>query len=62
MKGDPKLYAATLIVAGVAGGITGATVESATVATQVGIAVAVGVVTGGLLYTAVRILRRRGPS
>ncbi len=59
LKGDPVLNAATLIVAGVTGTITGVAVEGSTMLATLGVAAVVGLVAGGLLYVVVRALRRR---
>jgi hypothetical protein len=62
LKGDPVLNAATLIVAGVTGTITGMAVEGSTMLAKFGVAVIVGLVAGGLLYVAITALRRRRSS
>jgi hypothetical protein len=59
LKGDPVLNAATLIVAGVTGTITGVAVEGSSMLATLGVAAVVGLVAGGLLYVVVGALRRR---
>ena len=58
LKGDPLLNAATLIVAGATGTITGVAVEGLPVLTKLGIAIAVGLVVGAALYAVLKALKR----
>jgi hypothetical protein len=60
LKGDVALNAATLIVAGVAGTITGVAVEELAPLVKLSVSAAVGLVAGGLLYVIIGALRRRG--
>jgi hypothetical protein len=62
LKGDPILNAVTLIVAGTAGTICGMTVEGLDTLVTLGVATAVGVVTGGVLYAVITVLKRRRAS
>jgi hypothetical protein len=59
LKGDSLLNAATLIVAGTTGTITGVAVEGLPVLTELGIAAAVGLAVGGVLYAVLKTLKRR---
>jgi ABC-type uncharacterized transport system permease subunit len=62
LKGDPVLNAATLIVAGTTGTITGMAVEGLATLAKAGVAIAVGLAVGGLLYAVVGALKRRRSS
>lgn len=62
LNGDPVLNAATLIVAGTTGTITGIAVEGLATLAKVGVAIAVGLAVGGLLYAVIGALKRRRSS
>ena len=59
LKGDPTLNAVTLIVAGVVGMLTGASVEHLSLFGKIGVAILVGLTAGGLLYFVLRAWKRR---
>jgi hypothetical protein len=61
VKGDPVFNAATLIVAGITGAVTGVAIEGLPLLAELGIAVAVGLAVGGALYAALKALQRRRP-
>jgi hypothetical protein len=58
LKGDPLLNAATLIVAGTTGAFTGIAVDGLPLLAELGIALGVGLAVGGLLYAALKALKR----
>jgi len=62
MKGDPALNAITLIVAGTTGTLTGIAVERLSTLAKLGVAIAVGLAVGGLLYAVIGALKRRKSS
>ena len=62
LKGDPVANAAALIVAGTTGAITGVAVENLSTLGKLGVAIAVGLAVGGLLYVAIRAFKRRKSS
>ncbi len=62
LRGDPVLNAASLIVAGVTGTITGVAVEGLPTLGKLGVAIAVGIGVGALLHAAMRELKRRKSS
>jgi hypothetical protein len=62
LKGDPILNAVTLIVAGTTGTITGIAVEGLSTIAKLGVASAVGLVIGGLLYVAIGAFKGRRSS
>jgi len=62
LKGDPVVNAATLIVAGTTGAITGVAVENLPPLGKLGVAIAVGLAVGGLLHAAIRAFKRRKSS
>ncbi len=62
LKGDPVVNAASLIVAGTTGAITGVAVENLPTLGKLGVAIAVGLAVGGLLYAAIRAFKRRKSS
>jgi hypothetical protein len=62
LKGDPTLNAIVLIVAGTVGTATGVGVEGLPLLGTLAVAVAVGLVAGGLLYALISVLKRRRSS
>lgn len=62
LKGDAGLNALTLIVAAAAGTVTGTAVEGLPLIEAFGLAILVGLLVGGALYSVIVVIKRRRAS